>query len=105
MLRKSSGGSGFGMEASDGSIGSVCNLLLGDTNWALRRCVIDAESWLLGEKVLMTPSAVGLPEPDHRAPCVDLTRKQPADSAFIDAVAPVSRQLEGSVYVYYGLSL
>jgi len=105
MRRKSRIVSVFGIEASDGSIGSVCNLLLGDTNWALRRCVIDAESWLLGEKVLMTPSAVGLPEPHHRASSVDLTRKQRADSAFIDAVAPVSRQLEGSVYVYYGLSL
>ena len=104
MLWKSSVISGFGIGASDGPIGSVSDLLFDDTNWALRWCVVDTGSWLSGRKVLLPPSAVGVPDPDRRAFPVDLTRKQVSDSPVFDSDAPVSRQLEASVYGHYGWS-
>jgi len=104
MLWKSSVISGFGIGASDGPIGSVSDLLFDDTNWALRWCVVDTGSWLSGRKVLLPPSAIGVPDPDRRAFPVDLTRKQVSDSPVFDSDAPVSRQLEASVYGHYGWS-
>lgn len=104
MLWKSSAIIGSSIEASDGAIGSVADLLVDDTTWALRWCVVDTGSWLSGRKVLLPPSALGAPDPSRRAFSVNLTRKQVADSPVIDADAPVSRQLEGSVYGHYGWS-
>lgn len=104
MLWRSSVVSDFGIEASDGSIGSVSDLLFDDTNWALRWCVVDTGSWLSGRKVLLPPSALSSPESSRLAFPVDLTRKQVADSPVIDSDAPVSRQLESNVYGHYGWS-
>lgn len=104
MLWKSSAIVGSAIEASDGAIGSITDLLFDDTTWALRWCVVDTGSRLSGRKVLLPPSALGAPDPSRRAFTVDLTRKQVADSPVIDSDAPVSRQLESSVYGYYGWS-
>ena len=104
MLWRSSVVSGFGIEASNGAIGSISDLLFDDTNWALRWCVVDTGSWLSGRKVLLPPSAMGEPDSSRRSFMVKLTRQQVEDSPVIDADAPVSRQLEASVYGYYGWS-
>jgi len=104
MLWRSSVISGFGIEASDGSIGSISDLLFDDTTWALRWCVVDTGSWLSGRKVLLPPSAIGHPDLERRAFSVKITRKQVEDSPVIASDAPVSRQLENSVYGYYGWS-
>ncbi len=44
MLWRSSTFSDFGIEATDGSIGSVSDLLFDETDWALRWCVVDTGS-------------------------------------------------------------
>ena len=94
--------SGLGIEANDGSLGRVNDLLFYDTSWALRLCVLDTGTWLSGRKVLLQPSALGSADSSRRAFLVDLTRKQVTDNPVINSDAPVSRQLEVNVYGYYG---
>ncbi len=99
MLWRSSEIIGCGIRATDGSIGSVADLLIEDTSWTVRWTVVDTGSWSLGRKVLLPPSVLGRPDAAAREFPVDLTRKQVEGSPDIDTDAPVSRQLESSTWL------
>ena len=58
-LRSSSEVIGYALEAPDGEIGHVEDILVDDSNWAIADIVIDTRKWLPGGKrVLLAPSAV-----------------------------------------------
>ncbi len=51
MLQVISPLKGFTIEASDGTIGTVCDFLFDDASWKVRWLVIDCGTWLRGRKV------------------------------------------------------
>lgn len=44
---------GYGVEARDGDIGQVSDLLVPEENWIIRYAVVDTGNWLPGKKVLI----------------------------------------------------
>ena len=46
---------GYAMQAEDGEIGHVSDVLVDDKAWAIRYLVIDTEKWWTGKKVLVSP--------------------------------------------------
>lgn len=102
MLWRTSEIIGYGIRATDGSIGSISDLLFDDISWTLRWAVIDTGTWLPGRQVLLPPSALGRPDSTSREFPVDLTRDRVKDSPSIERDAPVSRQMEADIYGYYG---
>jgi hypothetical protein len=104
MLWHASAINGYAIEASDGSIGTVSDFLFDDASWLVRWLVVDTGSWLSGRKVLLPPSALGRLNANNREFAVKLTKQQVKDSPEIDTDRPVSRQMETSVYDYYGWS-
>ena len=102
MLWRSSELIGYGVRATDGSIGSVADLFFDDTSWTARWAVVDTGSWLPGRRVLLPPSALGRPDARAREFPVDLTQQQIKDSPDVATDAPVSRQRESDIYGYYG---
>ncbi len=104
MLWHSSAINGYAIEASDGDIGAVSDFLFDDATWLVRWLVVDTGSWLSGRKVLLPPSALGRLDANNRVLAVKLTKQQVTDSPEIDTDRPVSRQMETSVYDYYGWS-
>jgi hypothetical protein len=104
MLWNASAINGYAIEASDGRLGTVSDLLFEDVGWAIRWLVVDTGNWLSGRKVLLPLSALGQPERALRRFPVKLTMQQVKDSPDIDTDQPVSRQLETHVYDYYGWS-
>jgi uncharacterized protein YrrD len=92
---------GFDVQASDGSIGSVVDLLFDDESWTVRWLVIDTGNWLSGRQVLLPPACVNRVEPVRRQFEVKLTMKQIEASPGLDSDAPVSRQKETEIYSYY----
>jgi hypothetical protein len=92
---------GYAVEASDGQIGTVNDILFDDKNWLTRWMVVHTGSWAFGRKVLLPRSALGKPIKNLRQFPVDLTRQQVKDSPDVDVDLPVSRQMEMSVYRYY----
>ena len=46
---------GYAMQAEDGMIGHVKDVLVDDQAWAVRYLVIDTEKWWSGKKVLVSP--------------------------------------------------
>src|SRR5579862_1334622 len=104
MLWHASAINGYAIEASDGDIGTVSDFLFDDTSWKVRWLVVDTGNWLSGRKVLLPPSALGRLYAKDEVFAVELTKQQIKDSPEIDTERPVSRQMENSVYDYYGWS-
>lgn len=102
MLWDASAINGYAIEASDGRLGTVSDLLFEDVSWVIRWLVVDTGSWLSGRKVLLPLSALGKPDPARRHFPVKLTMRQVEDSPAIDTDRPVSRQMEAHVYRHYG---
>jgi hypothetical protein len=102
MLRVESVLKGYAIEATDGKIGSVSDVLFDDATWKIRWLVVETGGWLGGRKVLIHPSVVGQPDDYFERIPVTLTRAQVEQSPSIMQDQPVSRQVENSMYSYYG---
>ncbi len=104
MLWNASAINGYAIAASDGRLGTVSDFLFDDASWSVRWLVVDTGNWLSGRKVLLPPSVLGHPDRKEREFSVSLTMQQVKDSPEVDTDRPVSRQMETSVYDYYGWS-
>jgi sporulation protein YlmC with PRC-barrel domain len=93
---------GYAIAATDGHIGTVSDFFFDDQSWQIRWLVVDTGHWLSGRKVLLPPSVLGKLSPEHKEFAVKLTMQQIKDSPDIDSEKSVSRQMESSVYDYYG---
>jgi hypothetical protein len=102
MLWDASAITGYAIEASDGLLGTVSDLLFEDVGWTIRWLVVDTGNWLPGRKVLLPLSTLGRPDRALRRFPVELTMQQVKDSPDVDTDQPVSRQIESHVYDYYG---
>jgi uncharacterized protein YrrD len=103
MLHQGLAFKGFSIEATDGKIGTVSDFLFDDATWKLRWLVVDTGTWLKDRKVLLHPSAIGKADLANQALLVKLTRDQVEKSPSIATDEPVSRQMEYSLYGYYGV--
>lgn len=101
MLWQGSDVIGHGIRATDGSIGSLDDLLFDDARWVIRWAVVDTGTWLPGRRVLLPPSSLGVPDTALREFPVDLTRDRVKDAPGLEADAPVSRHLENQIFGYY----
>jgi uncharacterized protein YrrD len=101
MLWNASSLRGLAIEATDGAIGTVSDLLFDDHTWTTRWLVVETGSWFSHRKVLLPVSALGKPDEEARHFTVRFTRQQVRDSPDIDTDLPVSRHKEAHVYNYY----
>jgi len=92
----------YTVEADDGSIGTVSDLLFDDLTWQIRWLVVDTGGWLTGRKVLVHPSAVRGVDYERQTVAMRLTKVQVKGSPPIGSDQPVSRQMQTSLYGYYG---
>jgi len=96
MLRHQSQIKGYAIHASDGLIGTVSD--------SVRWLVIDTSPWLLGQKVLLPPSALASVNHIGHQFTVSLSKQQVKDCPDVNTDLPVSRQMETGIYNYYGWS-
>jgi hypothetical protein len=92
---------GYSLRATDGSLGSVHDLLFDDAHWTARWLVVDT-AWLFGRRVLLAPEALGRPDADAREFRVSLSKDRIKDAPDVDTDRPVNRQHETDLYGYYG---
>ena len=102
MLWDASAINGYAIEASDGRLGTVSDLLFEDAGWVIRWLVVDTGHWLPGRKVLLPLSALGQPDRALRHFPIKLTMQQVKDSPDVDTDLPVSRQIEAQIHDYFG---
>lgn len=102
MLRSMSDLENYGIRATDGDIGHVKDFYFDEKTWVIRYLVVDAGTWLLSRKVLISPIAIGQPNWTEKVLPVSITKAQVRDSPDIDTEKPVSRQHELRYLGYYG---
>jgi hypothetical protein len=95
---------GLAIEAKDGRIGRVSDLLFDDRGWTIRWAVVDTGDWLPGRSVLLPPSRLAVADLDRSVLRVDLTRAQVQQSPELSHDLPVSRHYEQVIFDYYGWS-
>lgn len=88
---------GMDIEARDGRIGDVHDLLFDDRAWTLRYLVVDTGGLLSGRKVLIDPRAISGVKPADDEIVVDLNCAQIKESPGIDLDPPVSRQKDAEL--------
>lgn len=92
---------GYSLRATDGSLGSVHDVLFDDSHWTVRWLVVDT-AWLFGRRVLLAPEVLGRPDAAAREFPVNLTEEKIKNAPDVDTDRPVNRQHEASLYGYYG---
>jgi hypothetical protein len=93
MLWDASAINGYDIEASDGRLGTVSDLLFDDVGWAIRWLVVDTGNWPPGRKVLLPPSALKQSDRTLRHFSVKLTMQQVKDSTDVDTDQPDLRSI------------
>jgi hypothetical protein len=81
MLWDASAINGYAIDASDGRLGTVRDLLFDDVDWTIRWLVVDTGDWLPGRKVRLPVSVLGRPDPAAESFPVKLTKAEVASSA------------------------
>ncbi len=102
MLWNASAIKGYRIEASDGHLGSVSDLLFDDKSWITRWLVVDTGHWLPGREVLLPISALQPPDAGARHLAVALTMQQVREAPDSASDLPVSRQAERHLSDHYG---
>ena len=93
---------GYHIQAADGDIGHVEDLIADDGNWTIRYMVLDTRNWLPGRKVIVAPGWTESLDWGERKVVMGLTRKQIRESPEYDPAAPVNRRYEERLYDFYG---
>jgi sporulation protein YlmC with PRC-barrel domain len=73
-LRSSAEVTGYDIQASDGAIGHLEDLLVDERSWQIRNLVIDTRNWLPGRKVLVLPRSIEAIDWSTRQARLKLTR-------------------------------
>jgi len=102
MLQVLSALKGYGVEASDGRVGTISDFLFDDRIWKVRWLVVDTGTWLTGRKVLVHPQAIERTDYEQAEVIVKLTKAQVEASPDILEDQPVSQQMERQLYDHYG---
>ncbi len=101
MLHKAKDALDFRVEAVDGYIGTVIDILFDDSEWALRYFVVNISEKIMDRKVLISPISVGEPDWERRILPVSLTKKRILASPQENLDLPISRQYEIALRRYY----
>lgn len=92
----------YGVEATDGSIGHVEDLILDDSEWVIRYVVVHTRNWLPGRKVLIAPGWIIRIGWNELKVYVSHTRQEVEESPVFNPSEPVNRKYEEVLYDYYG---
>ncbi len=93
---------GYHIQASDGDIGHVADMLIDEQTWAVRYLVVDTSNWWLGHQVLIAPQWIeGMNWLDETV-AVSMTRQAVKDAPVYDAQASMSHEAEDRLYKHYG---
>jgi len=57
-LRSSNEVIGYEIEATDGAVGSVADLVIDDETWAITDVLVDSRQWLPGKLLLISPQVI-----------------------------------------------
>ena len=91
----------YRLQATDGNIGHVGDLLLEEKTWAVRYLVVETGHWWLGHQVLIAPQWIDqISWPDRRV-SVNVTRQAVKRAPAYHSAVPPSRAQEIALYEHH----
>lgn len=94
---------GYHIEASDGRLGHIDDLIVDDETWTIRYLVVDTRNWLPGKKVLISPEwRVDQFNWIESTVSINLSREKIMNAPEYDPAALINRGFETQLYDYYG---
>ena len=93
---------GYLLEASDGAIGHVENLLVDDRDWDIRYLIADTKNWWPGAHVLLSPYAVLGIDCDMRHIRLGMDRAAVKSSPPWDPAKVITEEYEKRLHGHYG---
>ncbi|OCW56948.1 PRC-barrel domain-containing protein [Hoeflea olei] len=93
---------GYGIEASDGAIGTVADLILDPGNFRVALIAIDTGNWLPGRVVVLDPKWASSVSWNDRAVRFAKIREEIEDAPALDDLSGLERGFEAELYRYYG---
>jgi len=91
----------YSILATDGEIGHVSDILLGDSDLKVRYLVIDTGGWLAGRKVLLSTSWLSSVAPNKKALVVNMDQKRIQEAPPYDPDVAIPREDETQLHDYY----
>lgn len=93
---------GYRIEAADGEIGHVQDLLVNEESWAIRYLVVSTGKGWFGHDVLLAPQWIKHVSWAEQTVMVELTREAFKDAPRYDPAVPFSRDMEIAIFQHYG---
>jgi uncharacterized protein YrrD len=93
---------GYHIQARDGEIGHVEDMIAQTDAWVIRYMVVDTRNWLPGRKVLVAPDWTHEVNWDSKLVKVAITRDAIKNSPKYEPFAPVNREYEARLYDFHG---
>jgi sporulation protein YlmC with PRC-barrel domain len=93
----------YNIQANDGDLGKVNDLIVDDEEWLIRYLIVDTKAWLpWSKKVLLSPVWIKDIDWSDQKVRVDLSKEVIKNSPEFDSQKPVNREYETRLYDYYG---
>lgn len=102
QLRSANEVTGYNVEATDGSIGHIEDVMVDETDWAIRYLMVDTKNWWPGMKVLISPNWRREIVWSEQKIYVDVTRDKVKSAPEFDPTMTVDRDYEDSMFAHYG---
>jgi hypothetical protein len=93
---------GFHIQARDGEIGHISDMLLQEEDWTIHFLVVDTKNWWPGKKVLVSPRWARKIDWAGNLVSLGLDRQRIKDSPAYDPAQTVDRSFERHFQSYYG---
>lgn len=93
---------GYHVQALDGEIGHVEDLLVDEETWAIRYLVLNTSNWWMGHRVLVAPQWITGVHWSDESMAIDLTRASIQQAPPYDSSAELNRQREMGLYDHHG---
>ena len=99
-LRSSSAVIGHHIEANDGEIGHIKDLLVDDSTWAIRYLIVNTRNWWSGHRVLVAPHWIKEASWSEDKVSVDLPREAVKDMPSFESLAQFDPHPEEGIHGY-----
>lgn len=102
QLRSANEVTGYNVEATDGSIGHIEDVMVDEKDWTILYLMVDTKNWWPGKKVLISPHWRREIVWSEQKIYVDVTRDKVKNAPEFDPTMTVDRDYEDSMFAHYG---
>lgn len=94
----------YHIEASDGDVGHVHDLLVDEETWAIRYIIVSTSNWWAGHQVVIAPPWIESVNWSEATVSVNVTRQAVKNAPSYESAAQLDREQEASIYGHYGFA-